>query len=87
MLDCLMSHQARTALNEGASGGWSCVVAKLILAKHGYHDKHEHTLEAGKSIVDIYARMLDSEPENGFPKQIESDDITPAALIETKEGL
>ena len=61
MLDCLMSHQASTALNEGAIGGWSSVVAKLILAKHHYVEKQEHTLEAGKSIVDIYARMLDSE--------------------------
>ena len=52
-----------------------------------WRDKTEHTLEAGKSIVDIYARMLAAEPEEGFPKRVESEDITPAALIEADGGL
>ena len=55
-----------------------------------WRDKTEHTLEAGKSIVDIYARMLDSGSETqDLPdiKHVESEDITPAALIESKEGL
>ena len=36
-----------------------------------WRDNQTHTLEAGKSIVDIYARMLDSEPEEAI-KQVES---------------
>ena len=87
MLDCLMAHQARTALNEGTSGGWSSVVAKLVLSKHGYADKQEHTLEAGLSLVDIYASMLAEEPEAGQVKQVDSEDITPKTLQASERGL
>ena len=63
LLDARNELQERQALNQGATGEWNSSIAKLVLSKHGYHDKQEHTLELGKSIVDIYARMLDSEPE------------------------
>ena len=47
----------------------------------------EHTLEAGKSLVDIYARMLDADPEADQAKPVESTEITPAALLASKAGL
>ena len=52
-----------------------------------WRDKMEHTLEAGKSLVDIYARMLDADPEADQAKPVESTEITPAALLASKAGL
>lgn len=41
ILGMLHDFQKRTALNEGANGKWNSTIAKLILGKHGYHDKQE----------------------------------------------
>jgi hypothetical protein len=38
MLGVLHDFQERTALNSGAKGDWNSVIAKLVLAKHGYSD-------------------------------------------------
>ena len=39
MLGVLHDFQERTALNSGATGDWNSVIAKLVLAKHGYTDQ------------------------------------------------
>ncbi len=39
MLERLNQHQEQCALNAGATSDWSPVIAKLVLAKHGYTDK------------------------------------------------
>ena len=90
LLEALNELQERQALNKGASGEWNSNIAKLVLSQHGYREKVEATHELGKSLVDIYARMLDSEPENDVldgPKHVDSEEISTKALIESKEGL
>ena len=41
LTECLDSEQERITLNKGGSGEMSATIAKLVLAKHGYHDKSE----------------------------------------------
>jgi len=44
ILGRLHDFQKRTALNGGADGNWNSTIAKLVLGKHGYHDKQETEL-------------------------------------------
>lgn len=56
MLGRLHDFQKRTALNSGADGSWNSTIAKLVLGKHGYADKHETKIDATetlKSVLDV----------------------------------
>ena len=43
--------------------------------------------EPGKTLVDIYAAMLNADPEAGQVKHVDSEEITPKALQASNTGL
>lgn len=43
-LERIASKQKRVTLNKGLTGDFSSVIAKLVLANHGMHDKQDSTL-------------------------------------------
>ena len=46
------SKQARMVINESLKGDYNATIAKLLLGKHGYHDKQDNTLSGpnGKAV-------------------------------------
>lgn len=51
----LLAKQERLLLNNGLSGGFNANICKLVLGKHGYHEKQEHTGKDGK---DLYPSVI-----------------------------
>jgi len=41
ILDKIQAQQAQLVLNKGLGGDFNPSIAKLVLGKHGYHDKHD----------------------------------------------
>ena len=58
MLDALNELQERAMLNGGASGQINSSIAKLVLAKHGYHDRVDVD---GNLTVNLIAYRRDQE--------------------------
>jgi len=59
MKDC-RAKQSRLLLNSGLKGEFNTVIAKLMLNKHGYHDKQEIdssvTINSDDVVLDIITR-------------------------------
>ena len=51
MLAELQAFQEQTALDRGADSTWNSTIAKLVLAKHGYHDKVDKHLSGEVALV------------------------------------
>lgn len=49
LIDELLAKQAKSLINNGLSGSYSQVIAKVLLTKHGYIDKQDVTSD-GKAI-------------------------------------
>lgn len=43
--------QERTLLNGGLGGSFNPAIAKLVLGKHGYHDKQDSNIQGGFSVT------------------------------------
>lgn len=41
IIEDLLANQAQKLINNGLSGAYSSTIAKVILTKHGYSDKHQ----------------------------------------------
>lgn len=63
LMDTLSSEQERVCLNNGIRGNFNPVITKLVLAKHGYHDKAavEHSGPDGGPIKQITTEMSAEE--------------------------
>ena len=46
ILDDINETQSRVLINKGLSGDFNSNITKLVLGKHGYHDKQDSTLSA-----------------------------------------
>lgn len=44
ILDAINENQQLVTLNKSLSGEYSAPIAKLVLGKHGYHDKADNTI-------------------------------------------
>lgn len=58
MLDELLAAQARVLMNNGLTGDFQPTIAKLVLAKHGYHDKQETEISGGVEVKTIERRIV-----------------------------
>jgi len=66
MLRALQSHQARTMLNGGADNSLNSTICKLVLAKHGYHDKVDKHLSGNVALVpSVEINLPDDKPIAG----------------------
>jgi len=43
ILAAIMENQERVTLNKAIVGDYNAAIAKLVLGKHGYHDKQDNT--------------------------------------------
>jgi len=50
ILDQLMAKQGKELINKGLTGDFNSTISKLILTKHRYSDKQEHSGPDGKPI-------------------------------------
>lgn len=69
ILEELRAKQAEALLNNGLSGDYSPVIAKLILSKHGYKEQTDITTD-GKAINIVFDPAFN---KNGTPQQTETD--------------
>ncbi len=53
ILDKCNSMQERILLNKGISGVFNSNITKLVLGKHGYHEKHDNNIEGGGIVLKI----------------------------------
>lgn len=53
MLDELISIQGRVLMNKGLSGEFNSNITKLVLSKHGYHDKSETDVTTGGEKIEL----------------------------------
>lgn len=63
LIDELLAKQAKSLVNNGLSGNYSQVIAKVLLTKHGYIDKQDVTSD-GKAIKGnsiIFSNFKDEE--------------------------
>lgn len=63
LIDELLAKQAKSLVNNGLSGNYSQVIAKVLLTKHGYIDKQDVTSD-GKAIKGnsiIFSNFKDNE--------------------------
>jgi hypothetical protein len=62
ILDDILAEQEQRLINQGLAGNYSSAIAKLVLGKHGYHDKvdQELTGKNGGSIAFIDMAKSDS---------------------------
>ena len=44
ILETIKSEQERILLNSGLRGDFNSAITKLVLGKHGYHDKQDNTI-------------------------------------------
>ena len=51
ILETILKAQERKLIEEGLSGTYNSNIAKLVLGKHGYHDKQELTGKDGKDLI------------------------------------
>jgi hypothetical protein len=58
MLESLLSAQARKLMNGGLTGDFQPTIAKLVLAKHGYHDKQDTEISGGVEVRTIERRIV-----------------------------
>jgi hypothetical protein len=62
MLDKLNSTQARRLQNGGLGGTFQPTIAKLILAKHGYHETHDQNVTMRDyTVVPADESLIDAE--------------------------
>ncbi len=72
ILDKVNKKQANTVINKALSGEYNANIAKLLLGKHGYHDKIDTDLTTkGKEIVldsrtDLIAKKYEEEIKKGL---------------------
>ena len=51
MLQELLATQERVLMSKGLTSEFNSNITKLVLGKHGYHDKQEHTGVDGKDLI------------------------------------
>jgi len=50
ILEAIKREQQKVLLNKGLSGDFNSTITKLVLGKHGYHDKQDVDVKADMSI-------------------------------------
>lgn len=62
MLDKVNKAQANVLINKGLSNTYNATIAKLILAKQGYHDKSETDLTSkGEKLKTVLVQFIDAK--------------------------
>lgn len=68
VLQALRSEQAARLINNGLSGDYNPVVAKLLLGKHGYADKSELSGPDGKPVVtETHVKIIRDKTSGATP--------------------
>jgi len=72
ILETIKQTQHQVLLNKGLSSQFNSHICKLVLGKHGYHDRHEHTGKDGEPLQFLHS----IKPTVGPPgtRTIEHDD-------------
>lgn len=61
ILDMILAKQAQLSLNSGLTGDFNSSIAKLILGKHGYHDKQDVEQSGELKITEIKRTIVEPE--------------------------
>lgn len=61
ILDTIMVKQEQKLINNGLDGTFNANITKLVLGKHGYHDKQDTNIKADVNMSDMSAEELDSK--------------------------
>lgn len=66
MLERILAEQERRLISGGLSGKMNATITKLMLAKHGYHDKQDNTHASpdGGPVQVIERRIVKANPGN-----------------------
>lgn len=64
ILEDMLSMQERIIVNKSMKGDFNSNIAKLVLGKHGYHDKQEHLGKDGGALAINLIKYDSSEPES-----------------------
>jgi DNA-packaging protein gp3 len=72
ILEALKEKQAGRLINNGLSGDYNPTITKLLLSKHGYVDKTEHTGEGGGPIAFTGLEKLTDEQLDGIVKKLQN---------------
>ena len=66
MLDGLKAMQEKVLINKGLVGEFNATIAKLVLAKHGYHDKQDRQItgEDGGPVKILKTDFKDISPKD-----------------------
>lgn len=51
LCQAILTEQERTLINNGLNGTFNSNICKLVLGKHGYHDRSEHTGANGEPLI------------------------------------
>lgn len=76
LLEQIRTQQAKQLINKGLSGEYNAVIAKLLLSKHGYHDKLESEVNQktesifSKEQLKLAAKELLKEEPKKKPEQV-----------------
>jgi hypothetical protein len=49
----IMQEQEKVTFNRSLTGEYNATIAKLLLGKHGYHDRADHTIGGGDKPLDL----------------------------------
>lgn len=62
ILDAILALQENKLLNNGLNGTFNSTITKLVLGKHGYHDKVE-TESNAEQIADALVKVMQGLPD------------------------
>ncbi len=64
ILEAINQEQVKRLINRGLSGHYSPMIAKLVLAKHGYKDRSDHTTDDKPLTINISKEIADKNDIN-----------------------
>lgn len=85
ILDEINETQAQVLVNNGLNGKFNSNITKLVLGKHGYHDKQEHTGRDGGPIETTELSPLELARQIAFALAAGEKELIEGEVIEYKE--